>query len=149
MVNKFFFLLLFLIPIQALAGIWTLQSQVITTTSPGTKNKDYKSEILFMSRDGRNFKYIPEKFPWDYNRHQEIVISGRTFYLTIWYIGARSMHFKVFEPDSSSKPLCEVDSDINKTQLRRTTKGIEIEVVTVKSDNHIDRKWVVCQGIKR
>lgn len=149
MVNKIFFTLLILFPFYSYAGIWTIQSQVLNTHAPTSKNKEYKSEISFKSRDGRSFKYVPEKFPWDYNRYQEIVISGRTFYLTIWYVGARSMHFKVFEPDISTKPICEVDSDINKAQLKRTSRGIEIEVVTIKSETQINKEWVLCQQINK
>lgn len=144
MKNNFFFIIVLFFSTIANAGLWKIEKKTVEVPSQIKGIKNYASQIHFHSRDGRSFLYFPEKFPYDYNRFEEYVLGGKTYFTTIWFVGAQSMFFRVFNPEASQKPICEFHSDVNKTKLKLGRQGLEILVSKIKLDHVYEDKWVQC-----
>jgi hypothetical protein len=127
------------------AGIWKIEKKIVNVPEVQKNVKNFRSDLLFKSRDGKYFTYVPNDFPWDFNRSEEYVLGGKTYFLTYWFVGAQSMRFRVFNPDLSEKPICEFHSDLNKTKIKLGRKGVEILISNLKKDHVYEDKWMACE----
>lgn len=140
--NRLLLYFLFLLsPNFAWAEVWSLHSENV----PVEKNsKLNKSLLKFKPSTGAELVYTPASQPWVYIKHSKSVVRGDTYYITQWLGGARNVHYKIFNPDKGSTPVCEITSDAEKTQLRFYEGKLQIKHGTMTDLKRIKHTWVDC-----
>lgn len=130
----------------AQAGIWKLKISVEPVDLNDKKFNIKKTNINFYKTNGEKITYSPQKIPWGSYKQKEVVIQGQTYFITYWSTGFQNIHFKIFNPNIGTSPLCEFMSDLEETQLKYKNNKLEYQVGERDSKkNQINKSWKTCK----
>ena len=97
--------------------------------------------------DGKIYK--PEKPPFGMGKKQILEINGHTLAMTLWPDGAYMMVIRVFDPQVSEKPLCEVVSFAEGLKVRLVDNVVEVEkALDQKRTKKFVKQWEKCYTYK-
>lgn len=145
------FCFLFIFTSSAYAQLWAMSTRYETAK----KSKDKQSVVQF-NKGKLSVVYRPTAPPYGVVIEEKAVINNQNYFITGWAHGARSVMFKIFEPEAfAAKPLCEVISFSEETELRIVNNKLEIKVADDSPDTISDsdelpsesEKWVVCSDL--
>lgn len=121
------------------------KSWTITSSAELIKNKQKKSVLHFKNPKGESFIYRPLDEPFTLLDQKEFIFEKKSFFLTIWAYGARSVWIRVFHPDKSQiNPICTAVSDSYNPQMRVNEQYLEVEEVISELGKKSIVKWKKC-----
>lgn len=124
----------------ASADTWSLALEKETI-----KGRQKKSILHFKSGNGKSLKYNPMEEPFTFIKEKQVVLNKKTFFVTTWAYGARSVLIRVFDPTRGvTNPLCTAISDEYDPQVRLNGKFLEVEEITSELQSKPIVKWKKC-----
>lgn len=109
------------------------------------KGRQKKSVLNFTNSSGKSAKYKPTEEPFTFLKEKKSVLNKKTFFVTTWAYGARSVMIRVFDPVSGvTNPICTAISDSYDPQLRVSNKYLEVEEVISELQTKPVVKWKKC-----
>jgi hypothetical protein len=108
------------------------------------------TELAF-KLDKKRLRYIPEKGSLWVLNIEETVIENNQYFLTGWSNGSRNLLFRVFDPNISTSPICEIISFSDKAKLRSFQGYLQIRITP--DTNYSEKvpqkvEWKNCRKLK-
>lgn len=133
------------------AGLWKVN---VKQELVDAKNAVKKSVVEFKNAEGKVVTYSPEAMPWGFYASKDIAVQGRSYVVTYWADGSRSVHYRLFDPDVSNVPVCEFSTESEKPRFRFFKGELQYQDVSFGDDpfSATAKKklsWLPCKVLKK
>ncbi len=149
-ISTFLWILVFLPTLfAAQANKWRMKTYNEPFKNKFSAPKEKRSVLVLKNEIGGEKIYKPEKPPFGMGKKQILEINGHTLAMTLWPDGAYMMVIRVFDPQVSEKPLCEVVSFAEGLKVRLVDNVVEVEkALDQKRTKKFVKQWEKCYTYK-